>query len=178
MNMYKKILSILLIAVISTFTSCDEPTYSMDAILFLYSEDAIVEVSYYEGHGNGVYIQETTTVELSNEIKWVGGTVDVLVSRFNKHPQYGIMTIQIKEGEGPVIATPFDRLYVNGKISVISGDSTYSEKEILEELAKNEGYAVKIADKEVHSVPGKCAWDYSKCEMVDYGHGNYPAIEL
>lgn len=36
----------------------------------------------------------------------------------------------------------------------------------MKEMVNHEGYAVTIADKEVHSVPGECAWDYSIGEKV------------
>lgn len=175
--MYKQILFILLAFVAGIFTSCDEPTTMINAELYLYSEDAIVEVSYYSRTYSGEYVKKTTTVELSDTMMLVGGEVDVLLSNFNKHPQYGIMSLQIKEGSGYVIATPFTHLYINGECTYI-GTTKYSQKQIMEALAAQEGNAIKITDKEIHPIPGACSWDYSKGEKVNYGDGTLPEIKL
>lgn len=175
--MYKQILFILLSFVASIFTSCDEPTSMINAELYLYSEDAVVEVSYYVGTHSGEYVKKTTTIELSDTTILVGGMLDNLLSTFNKHPEYGIMILQIKEGSGYVIATPFTHLYINGEFTYI-GNHRYSQKQIMEALAAQEGNAIKITDKEIHSIPGACSWDYSKGEKVNYGNGTLPEVEL
>lgn len=178
----KKFLSLITFV---AFVSCDHPYQPVESDIFVYAPNTSVAVSYWENNGSGEVVERFEVIEPSEFVMHVGGIAGTYFKTdLNKHPKWGQMTIRILNEGGCVYVTPFKAVYINGYYKYLPQKENelesfgYPVEQVLDELTKINGWAIRIDDTQEHVVPVRSAWDLHSDDMVNYHQNPAPEIKL